>query len=216
MGDKTTPEKSSLRKKADAIKDYRCKNLIAVLEEPQDYKNIGRTIRNINALGVEMLYIIDSRDKIPDDWQEMRTDVTRTKTSGSAIKWSFVKKFKSTEECINHLDKNGFVSMVTSPHLKGRKNIVLHEGKYTRMKLAIWFGNESRGISDRAVENSKACINIPMYGIIESLNLGTSTGIVLYEITKQRREFKLSKAKKRKEKLKLKLTTANTNYKNRA
>jgi tRNA (guanosine-2'-O-)-methyltransferase len=80
------------------------------------------------------------------------------------------------------------------------------------MKLAIWFGNESRGINDRAVENSKACINIPMYGIIESLNLGTSTGIILYAITKQRREFKLSKAKKRKEKLKLKLTTANTIY----
>jgi tRNA (guanosine-2'-O-)-methyltransferase len=132
----------------------------------------------------------------------MRTDVTLTKTSGSAIKWSFVKKFKSTEECIHHLDKSGFVSMVTSPHVKGQKNIVLHEGKYTRMKLAVWFGNESRGISERAVENCKACINIPMYGIIESLNLGTSTGIVLYEITKQRREFKLSKVAKRREKLK--------------
>tara|TARA_B110001452_G_scaffold266386_1_gene273108 strand:+ start:1034 stop:1645 length:612 start_codon:yes stop_codon:yes gene_type:complete len=202
MIDSNKKEKSSLRKKADAIKEFRCKNLIAVLEEPMDYKNIGRTIRNINALGVEKLYIIDSRDKVPDDWQEMRSDVTLTKTSGSAIKWSFVKKFNSTEECIDHLDKNGFVSMVTSPHIKGQNNIVLHEGKYTKMKLAVWFGNESRGISDEAVVNSKACINIPMYGIIESLNLGTSTGIVLYEVTKQRRSFKLSKMAKRKEKLK--------------
>ena len=202
MIDSNKKEKSSLRKKADAIKEFRCKNLIAVLEEPMDYKNIGRTIRNINALGVEKLYIIDSRDKVPDDWQEMRSDVTLTKTSGSAIKWSFVKKFNSTEECIDHLDKNGFVSMVTSPHIKGQNNIVLHEGKYTKMKLAVWFGNESRGISDEAVVNSKACINIPMYGIIESLNLGTSTGIVLYEVTKQRRSFKLSKMTKRKEKLK--------------
>ena len=202
MKDSNKKEKSSLRKKADAIKEFRCKNLIAVLEEPMDYKNIGRTIRNINALGVEKLYIIDSRDKVPDDWQTMRSDVTLTKTSGSAIKWSFVKKFKSTEECIDHLEKNGFVSMVTSPHIKGQNNIVLHEGKYIKMKLAVWFGNESRGISDKAVENAKACINIPMYGIIESLNLGTSTGIVLYEVTKQRREFKLSKVAKRKEKLK--------------
>lgn len=202
MKEKKSKEKSSLRKKADSIKEFRCKNLIAVLEEPQDYKNIGRTIRNINGLGVEKLYIIDSRGKVPEDWQEMRTDVTLTKTSGSAIKWSFVKKFSSTEECIDHLDKNGFVSMVTSPHLKGRKNIVLHEGKYTRMKLAVWFGNESKGISKRAVENAKACINIPMYGIIESLNLGTSTGIVMYEITKQRRAFKVEKVAKRKEKFK--------------
>ena len=202
MKNTETKEKSSLRKKADSIKEFRCKNLIAVLEEPQDYKNIGRTIRNINALGVEKLYIIDSRNKVPDDWQEMRTNVTLTKTSGSAIKWSFVKKFNSTKECIDHLKKNGFKSMVTSPHLKGRKNIVLHEGKYTKMKLAVWFGNESKGVSNEAIENSNACINIPMYGIIESLNLGTSTGIVMYEITKQRREFKLRKIAKRKEKLK--------------
>ena len=202
MKNTETKEKSSLRKKADSIKEFRCKNLIAVLEEPQDYKNIGRTIRNINALGVEKLYIVDSRNKVPNDWQEMRTDVTLTKTSGSAIKWSFVKKFNSTKECIDHLEKNGFTSMVTSPHLKGRNNIVLHEGKYTKMKLAVWFGNESKGVSNQAIENSKACINIPMYGIIESLNLGTSTGIVMYEITKQRREFKLRKIAKRKEKLK--------------
>ena len=202
MKNTETKEKSSLRKKADSIKEFRCKNLIAVLEEPQDYKNIGRTIRTITALGVEKLYIIDSRNKVPDDWQEMRTNVTLTKTSGSAIKWSFVKKFNSTKECIDHLKKNGFKSMVTSPHLKGRKNIVLHEGKYTKMKLAVWFGNESKGVSNEAIENSNACINIPMYGIIESLNLGTSTGIVMYEITKQRREFKLRKIAKRKEKLK--------------
>jgi tRNA (guanosine-2'-O-)-methyltransferase len=201
MKENMTKEKSSLRKKADSVKKYCCKNLIAVLEEPSDHKNIGQTIRNINALGVEKLYIIDSRDNIPEDWPEMRTNVTLNKTSGSAIKWSFVKKFKNTEDCINHLHNNGFVSMVTSPHLKGRKNIVLHEGKFTRMKLAVWFGNESKGISDLAIENSKACIQIPMYGIIESLNLGTSTGFVLYEITKQRREFKLSKVAKRMEKL---------------
>ena len=35
-----------------------------------------------------------------------------------------------------------------------------------------------------------------MYGIIESLNLGTSSVIVLYEITKQRREFQFNLKKK--------------------
>jgi tRNA (guanosine-2'-O-)-methyltransferase len=36
-----------------------------------------------------------------------------------------------------------------------------------------------------------------MFGIIESLNLGTSSGIVFYEITKQRRAFQEKlKAKK--------------------
>jgi tRNA (guanosine-2'-O-)-methyltransferase len=53
----------------------------------------------------------------------------------------------------------------------------------------VWFGNEGIGISNAALENSELCVNIPMFGIIESLNLGTSSGIVLYEITRQRRAF---------------------------
>ena len=49
--------------------------------------------------------------------------------------------------------------------------------------------NPATGISELAVKRSQLCINIPMFGIIESLNLGTTSGIVLYEITKQRREY---------------------------
>ena len=104
-------------------------------------------------------------------------------------------------EHVKHLKKKNFESVVTSPHVKGKSNAVLHEADYTTFtKLAVWFGNESRGISDLAVEHANMCISIPMFGMIESLNLGTSTGIVLYEITKQRREYqrKYSRAKQRK------------------
>ncbi len=105
------------------------------------------------------------------------------------MKWSFVKVFPDTQACIEHLHNKDFVSVVTSPHIKGKNNVILHEGDYTQKRLAVWFGNEARGISDLAVANAEACINIEMFGVIESLNLGTSAGIVLYEITKQRREF---------------------------
>jgi tRNA (guanosine-2'-O-)-methyltransferase len=187
-----TPKKSkpTLRARADKIKDFRCKNLIAVIEEPDDIRNIGTIIRNVNALGVEKAYVVSAQGVLPDDWQEMREKPKLNAASASAIKWSFVKKFSTTEECLAHLEKKGFVSAVTSPHMKGRKNVVLHEADYTKYtKLAVWFGNEGVGISPLAVERSELCINIPMYGIIESLNLGTSSGIVLYEIGKQRRAF---------------------------
>jgi len=183
--------KSTVRKRANKIKPYRCKNLIAVLENPTDIKNIGTVIRNVNALGVEKAYIIDSRKSLPDDWEQMREQKSLSKTSVSAIKWSFVKRFDSTEQCLEHLAKNRFISIVTSPHIKGKKNVVLHEADYTQPRIAVWFGNEARGISELAVENSEFCVSIPMFGMIESLNLGTTTGIVLYEITKQRREYQL-------------------------
>lgn len=183
-------QKKSVRDRADEIKVYRCKNLIAVIEDPSDIKNIGTVIRNVNALGVEKAYVVDPRGALPDDWQEMREAKSLSKTSVSAIKWSFVKRFDSTEACVEHLERNRFVSIVTSPHVKGMKNIVLDEADYTIYpKLAVWFGNEARGISDLAVEHSELCVSIPMFGIIESLNLGTTSGIVLYEVTKQRRDY---------------------------
>ncbi|UTA46803.1 RNA methyltransferase [Simiduia sp. 21SJ11W-1] len=182
-------QRTDIRKRADEIKPYRCKNLIAVLEYPMDIKNIGTVIRNVNALGVEKTYIVDPRNALPDDWEDMRDRKSLSKTSVSAIKWSFVKRFDSTELCLEHLEKNRYTSVVTSPHIKGKENFVLHEADYTHPKLAVWFGNESRGISDLAVERSAFCVSIPMFGMIESLNLGTTTGIVLYEITKQRRMY---------------------------
>jgi tRNA (guanosine-2'-O-)-methyltransferase len=194
------PKKSkpSLRARADKIKDFRCKNLIAVIEEPDDIRNLGTIIRNVNALGVEKAYVVSSKNWLPDDWQDMRSRSKLHAVSASAIKWSFVKKFATTEDCLTHLEKNGFISIVTSPHTKGRKNVVLHEADYTKFrKLAVWFGNEGVGISAVALEHSQLCVNIPMFGIIESLNLGTSSGIVLYEIGKQRRAFQDSLKAKR-------------------
>jgi tRNA (guanosine-2'-O-)-methyltransferase len=201
--EKQKKAKSSARLRADEIKAYRCNNLIAVIEDPHDIKNIGTVIRNVNALGVEKAYIVDPRRALPDDWQEMRETRSLSKTSVSAIKWSFVKRFDSTEECIGHLTSNRFVSVVTSPHVKGKKNVILHETDFTEhYKLAVWFGNEARGISNLAVEHSEMCVSIPMFGMIESLNLGTTSGIVLYEVTKQRREY-ARKYRKRNKRVKI-------------
>lgn len=193
------PKKSkpTVRARAKAIKPFICKNLIAVIENPSELRNIGTVIRNVNAFGVEKVYVVDPHKQLPDDWQDMREKPKLSKVSVSAVKWSFVKRFDSTDECFDHLEKMNFRSVVTSPHVKGRRNVYLHEGDFTEhAKLAVWFGSESQGISERAVERSDMCVAIPMFGMIESLNLGTSSGIVLYEVTKQRREYQSRYAKR--------------------
>ena len=156
-------KKSRIRKKINELKKYRCRYLIAVVENPKDIKNIGTIVRNVNALGVGKIYIVDPKHKLPNDWHKMRKDESLSGTSVSAIKWSFVKRFDSTQECLNYLKKRGYASIVTSPHFKGNKNVILHEGDYTAYtKLAVWFGNESQGVSDLVVKNSELCVNLPM------------------------------------------------------
>ncbi len=183
----------SIRQKANKIKKERCRTLIAVLENPKTIENIGSVIRNVDALGVSKLYVIDGYKLLPDNWQDMRERRSLNKISASAVKWTYIHPFKTTAECIEHLKRKHFLSVVTSPHVKGKKNVSLDEADFTQHHLAVWFGNESHGISDEAVQAAEFCVSIPMHGIIESFNLGTCSGIVLYEVTKQRRLFRKNK-----------------------
>ncbi|HET8670980.1 MAG TPA: TrmH family RNA methyltransferase, partial [Candidatus Saccharimonadales bacterium] len=109
--------------------------------------------------------------------------------SVGANKWVFVRNFATAEECITHLQENRYAIAVTSSHLKGKNNVNLYEETFTQKRLAVWFGNESRGISQAAIDAADMCIQIPMGGIVESLNLGTSTGIILGFIGYQRLRF---------------------------
>lgn len=189
--------KTSLRLRADKASEKRCKGLIAVLENPSLSVNIGSVIRNVDALGVEKLYVVDSRNVIPDKWEDMRTNKHLNSVSASAVKWSFVKKYKTSAECLDYLEYKGFKSFATSPHTLGKVNVSLPEADFTDKRVAVWFGNESRGISQEVLDRCEKCVNIEMGGIIESLNLGTSTGIVLHEATKQRREFEMDALEKK-------------------
>ena len=60
----------------------------------------------------------------------MRGQNPLSKTSVSAIKWSFVKKFDSTAQCFKHLEQH---------------NVSLDTEDFTQKKLAVWFGSENTG-----------------------------------------------------------------------
>ena len=187
--DYNTFEKSSLEKRVEKIAPFQCKNLIAVLEDPTHFNNIGKVIRCVNTLGIEKLYVVDPKNKLPDDWQEMRKSKPLIRMSASAVKWTFVKTFKTVSACLDQLETDKFISIATSPHQKGKTNIRLQDGDFTQEKLAIWFGNESDGLSKEVINRSESCVYIDMFGIIESMNVSSSAAIVLYEITKQRRKL---------------------------
>lgn len=185
----------AVRERIRKIKHLRNRYFICVLENPSDMVNIASTVRNVSAFGVEKLYLVGGAN-ILHDFESSRNNKRLTNLSVGANKWAFVKHFDTTSECISHLRKNLYTIAVTSSHEKG-KSIDLYEGTYTQKRLAVWFGNESKGISDEAVDNADMCIQIPMGGIVESLNLGTSTGIILSYIGYQRLKFVYSHGKAR-------------------
>lgn len=183
-----------VRERIREVKHLRNRYFVCVLENPSNMINIASTIRNISAFGVEKTYIIGGPDHL-SDFKSSRNNKHLLKLSVGASKWVFVKHFDTTSECVAHLRKNLYTIAVTSSHEKGKGNTDLYEGTFTQKRLAVWFGSESKGISDEAVNNADMCIQIPMHGIVESLNLGTSTGIILSYIGYQRLKFVYSHKK---------------------
>lgn len=178
----------AVRDRIRHVKHLQNKYYICVLENPKNVVNIASAMRNISAFGVEKLYVIGDK-KLVRDFETSRNNKQLANVSVGANKWVFVKSFDTVAECITHLRNDRYTIAVTSSHLKGKNNVNLYEETFTQKRLAVWFGAESRGVSDEAVEAADLCIQIPMGGIVESLNLGTSTGIVLSYISYQRLRF---------------------------
>lgn len=188
----------SLRKKAKIASVFRSRTLVCVVENPNLINNLMGIVRTAEALGVGKVYVIDNgKLKLPNDWKEMRDNPQFVGLSASGIKWIYVKKFSSTAECLQHLAKKNFTIVGTSPHKLGKKNLLLSEGKYTQSHLAVWFGNEVRGLSKEALETCDFCIKIPMCGIIESMNISSSASIVLNYVVEKRHEYSKRKIAKK-------------------
>lgn len=178
----------SIRERIRPIKHLQNKYFICVLENPKDIMNIASTLRNVSAFGVEKLYVVGNK-KLVKDYQASKNNKQLNNLSVGSNKWVFVKSFATADDCIEHLRKAKYVIAITSSHQIGKQNLNLYEENFTQNKLAVWFGNESKGVSSKAVDAADLCIQIPMGGIVESLNLGTSTGIILSYIGYQRLRY---------------------------
>ena len=148
-------------------------SLKIILENIHDPHNVSAIFRTCDAAGipkVSLLYNIESFPKIGK------------KSSASAFKWIEREKFKSVEECYKQLRSEGFKIFVSSIS-EGAKD--LYEIDFTE-KAAVVMGNEHRGISKEAEDLADEKFYIPMYGMVQSLNVSVSAAITIYEALRQR------------------------------
>jgi len=159
--------------KIKAVVSKRQPSLKIILENIHDPHNVSAIFRTCDAAGipkVSLLYNIESFPKIGK------------KSSASAFKWIEREKFKSVEECYKQLRSEGY-RIYASSISEGAKD--LYEIDFTE-KSAIVMGNEHRGVSKEAEELADEKFYIPMYGMVQSLNVSVSAAIIIYEALRQR------------------------------
>lgn len=147
---------------------------LLVLDNLQDPGNLGTIFRTAEAAGVTG--IIMSRDCV---------DIYNPKTIRSTMGAVFRMPFVYSEDIISTIERLKMQRIrVYAAHLDGKN---AYDREDYRGKTAFLIGNEGNGLRREVADCADTWIRIPMEGQAESLNAAVAASILMFEVSRQRR-----------------------------
>ena len=154
--------------------------LLLVLDSIQDTHNLGAILRTSECSDVNGV-IITKHNSAP-------VNETVVKTSAGATELLKICPVSNLSNTLKELKNNGF--WIIGSYLEDSPEGNAKAKSYTqidyKIPIALVVGNEEKGIRRLTAENCDILANIPMRGKIQSLNVSVATGILLFEILRQR------------------------------
>ena len=147
--------------------------LFLILDGITDIRNIGGIARSAFCFGVHAIIIPDK------GVGALNEDAVLT--SAGALEEIAVCRVNSLMKTVDDLHMNGI--KVFASEMKATKKVFELELKEP---CAIVMGGEEKGIYPALLKTCDDQFQIPMTGDFDSLNVSVATGIVLYEVMKQR------------------------------
>lgn len=147
--------------------------LLLILDSIQDTHNVGAILRSADCSGVDGI-IITKNNSAP-------INETVVKTSAGASEHVKITLINNLAQTIDELKKKGF--WIVGSYLEGAKDYISVDYK---IPLAVIVGNEEKGIRKLTADKCDHLVRIPMKGKIQSLNVSVATGVLLFEILRQR------------------------------
>ncbi|ARU61049.1 23S rRNA (guanosine(2251)-2'-O)-methyltransferase RlmB [Tumebacillus avium] len=151
--------------------------LIVVLDEIEDPHNLGSILRTADGVGAHGV-IIPKRRAVP-------LTATVAKASAGAIEHVPVARVANISQTIEQLKKDGY--WVVGTDVDGEN--MYHQVEMTGPTVLV-IGNEGKGLGEVVKKRCDYLVRLPMVGQVQSLNAGVATGILLYEVLRQRGEKK--------------------------
>lgn len=149
------------------------KPFILILDGIEDTHNLGAIIRTAEIAGVHGIIIPKRR--------AASVNSTVSKVSCGAVQYMKIARVNNISDSINKLKENGVWVCGTAIDAKS-----YYFEQDFKEPIAIVIGNEGKGMSQLVKKNCDFLVKIPMKGKIQALNASVSTGIVVYEVLKQR------------------------------
>ena len=145
---------------------------LILLDDIEDPHNLGAIIRTANLAGAHGVIIPKRR--------AVGLTATVAKTSAGAINYTPVAKVTNLTKTMKELKEKGlwFVCADMGGESMYKLNLT--------GPIGLVIGNEGEGVSRLVKETCDFVASIPMKGDIDSLNASVATGVLAYEIVRQR------------------------------
>jgi 23S rRNA (guanosine2251-2'-O)-methyltransferase len=146
--------------------------IIIILDDIRSLHNIGSVFRTSDAFLIEKIYLCGIT-AVPPNKEIHKTALGATDT----VTWEYAK---DVSEVIEKL-KAESVAIYSIEQVEN--SIMLNDFQpETNKKYALIFGNEVKGVQQKAINLSNGVIEIPQLGSKHSLNISVSAGIVIWDL----------------------------------
>ena len=146
--------------------------LIIILDNIRSLNNIGSVFRTADAFLIEKIYLCGITAKPP------HKDIRKTALGATeSVSWEYRK---DTLELVEELKISGI--KVVSVEQAENATLLNQFKVENKVKYALVFGNEVKGVSQTVVSASDQVLESPQYGTKHSLNISVSVGVVMWDL----------------------------------
>ncbi len=144
-----------------------------IAENIRSLFNVGSIFRTSDAARVRKLLLTGFTGRPP------RNEISKTALGAEhSVPWAYAPR---TVDVVEELKETG-VKIVVLEHTDDSRDF---KAVSYNFPLALVLGNEVDGVSDEVIAMADQAIEIPMFGVKQSLNVSVAYGIAVYEILGQ-------------------------------
>ena len=155
--------------------------MLLVLHNIRSVHNVGSIFRTSDAAGVDEIILSGYTPTPLDRFQQPRKDFTKVSLGAEkTVPWQYVKTLSAT---LKQLQRENYLLVAIE---QDTNSIPLFDWQPpTNRPLAVFVGNEVRGISKPLLKKCDVILEIPMRGKKESLNVSVTAGIALFALAQR-------------------------------
>jgi tRNA G18 (ribose-2'-O)-methylase SpoU len=157
---------------ADQFKDADKTPLTIILDQVRSLNNIGSVFRTSDAFRIEGIYLCGITATPP------HPEIHKTALGAEfSVDWTY---FENTEDAVRQLQSENVKVFAVE---QVDRSVMLQDFQTEeKLRYAVVFGNEVKGVDQKVVDLCDGCIEIPQFGTKHSLNVSVTAGIVVWDL----------------------------------